>query len=92
MAKITVYPVKQSSLVLLHPGDGRLVSSGSQWENDGFTARMISDNLVTTDQSHAYTGEPPDVPSKAFQAKPQPTAAQPAPRGSRSPYTAHSKR
>lgn len=90
--KITVYPVKQSSLVLVHPADGPLKPEGSDWDNDGFTARMLSDNLVTQDESRRYIGDPPNVPSKSFQAKPQP-AGQPGPaRGSRSPYTPRSKR
>ena len=45
--KVKVYPTKASALNVTHPIDGRLVAAGSQWEDDGFTARMLSDGIVT---------------------------------------------
>jgi hypothetical protein len=54
MAKITVYPTKASALNIKHPIDGQLKAAGSQWENDGFTARMLSDKAVTTERTDAH--------------------------------------
>lgn len=62
MAKITVYPTKESALNIRHPSDGPLKLAGSQWEQDGFTARMLTDGAVTRDKDAAFksTKEPVD--------------------------------
>lgn len=54
MAKITVYPTKENALNIRHPIDGPLRATGSAWEQDGFTARMLSDGAVTQDEAKAW--------------------------------------
>jgi hypothetical protein len=62
MAKITVYPTKESALNIKHPSSGLLKLEGSQWEMDGFTARMLCDEAVTQVKERAFksTKEPVD--------------------------------
>ena len=45
--KVMVFAVKPSVIGLRHPIDGPLKPEGSLWELDGFTARMLTDGLVT---------------------------------------------
>jgi hypothetical protein len=59
MAKITVYATKQSAFNIVHPTDGALKSGGSSWENDGFTARMLSDGALTTIANAAVESDLP---------------------------------
>jgi hypothetical protein len=56
--KTKVYPTSASSLVIAHPIDGKLRAEGSDWEADGFTARMLTDGAVTDDASRAWGGPP----------------------------------
>lgn len=90
--KITVYPTKKTSLLLVHPVDGPLLATGSDWTNDGFTARMSVQNLITQNESARYVGPAPVKRSKANKAKTQSKPKQPVARRSPSPYTARSKR
>lgn len=65
MAKIKVYPTSKTSMVLNHPIDGKLKSAGSEWEQDGFTARMITDGACTVDKGKGWVDDtPPLDPSK----------------------------
>lgn len=64
MAKITVYPLAPNSLVIVHPSDGPLYPTGSSWDEDGFTCRMLVDGEITTDQSQSQAAQintPPTV-------------------------------
>lgn len=64
MTKIMVYPTAQNSLVIRHPIDGQLKAEGSKWEQDGFTARMLTDGAVTSSHNLAWeSAEPPADPS-----------------------------
>jgi hypothetical protein len=45
--KVKVYPLSVNALKIRHPTDGPLKVTGSEWENDGFTARMLTDGEVT---------------------------------------------
>ena len=59
---ITVYPTKASALKITHPsGNLKVGVGGSEWPLDGFTSRMLSDNILTRDQALGYTGssDPP---------------------------------
>ena len=71
MSKITVYPLSENALNIKHPSDGPLVDTGSAWNNDGFTARMITDGAITDDPSKGWT---PDVPIDAMAAPAHSTA------------------
>lgn len=53
---ITVYPTKCSALLIHHPSGGQATQAGAEWPNDGFTARMLTSHLVTTDARNGYTG------------------------------------
>ena len=70
-ATITVYPTKASALNVAHPSRGKLLSSGSQWPNDGFTYRMLFQRIATENQRLAYA---PEV--KVAQPDPAPVADQ----------------
>jgi hypothetical protein len=59
MAKIKVYPTSKTSMVLDHPIDGKLKCSGSEWEQDGFTARMITDGACTVDKGRGWVDDTP---------------------------------
>jgi len=59
MSKITVYPLSENALNIKHPSDGPLVDTGSAWNNDGFTARMITDGAITADKDKAFKSEKP---------------------------------
>lgn len=78
--QIKVYPTKKNALNLRHPTGGQLQAAGSLWVKDGFTNRMLSDGLVTTDPGKAWQ-PPADQPS----AQPGAPAAQPSPSPSTSP-------
>ena len=63
MANVTVYPTKASALRIAHPSHGPLrAGQGTVWINDGFTARMLSDGLVTEDVKKAYMGQAKPLP------------------------------
>jgi len=64
---ITVYPMKRSALLIHHPEGGQVVQAGSQWPNDGFTARMLSDRQVTANASEGYSGAPHPLEGKMKQ-------------------------
>lgn len=53
--KTKVYPTAQNSLVLVHPIDGPLKVTGSDWELDGFTCRMLADSAVTSDPAQGWS-------------------------------------
>lgn len=57
-AQVKVYATKQSALLITHPSAGLLQPGGSSWPMDGFTSRMLSDGLMTQDETKAYVGEP----------------------------------
>lgn len=51
---VTVYPTSKNALNIVHPHGGRLRESGSEWPNDGFTARMLTDKEATLDKTEGY--------------------------------------
>lgn len=63
MTKITVYPVKAGALNIKHPIDGPLQATGSDWEIDGFTARMLTDQAITKDKAKAMKAPPQAAPT-----------------------------
>jgi hypothetical protein len=60
MPKIKIYPRKASALNVRHPIDGALRPAGSLWEDDGFTARMLTDRAVTTEEAAAWQAPAPE--------------------------------
>lgn len=58
MPKIKVYPTQENSFILVHPRDGAISDAGSMWEDDAFTARMITDNAVSTDPARCHKFAP----------------------------------
>lgn len=54
MPKIQVFPTHENAHILSHPIDGKISDAGSWWEDDAFTARMITDNAVSTDKLRAH--------------------------------------
>lgn len=55
---IIVYPTSKNALNITHPdANVRLTLQGVSWPEDGFTARMLSDEEVTTDKDKAWKGE-----------------------------------
>lgn len=54
MPAIKVYPTHEAALDVTHPVSGALSDDGSLWEHDAFTARMISDNAITTDAASGH--------------------------------------
>jgi hypothetical protein len=60
MVKINVFPKSPNALVIKHPTDGPLRAEGSSWEYDGFTARLLVDGEITTDDPEIQP-PPPDV-------------------------------
>jgi hypothetical protein len=60
MKTVMVYPTTKNATNIRHPSNGvKLKEAGSEWPNDGFTARMISDQAATLDASQAYNEEAP---------------------------------
>lgn len=52
---VKVFPMSKNALNIIHPETGyKLSADGSTWPEDGFTARMLSDGEVTTDESKAW--------------------------------------
>jgi hypothetical protein len=77
MNDVIVYPTTKNATNIKHPTNGvKLKESGSEWPNDGFTARMITDNAATLDKSQGYTEEAP---------APAPAPADPAPESPATP-------
>ena len=54
MAKIKVYPTSKNATVIKHPIDGKLSPWGSDWTNDGYTMRCLTDGALTMDVSKAW--------------------------------------
>jgi len=54
MTKIKVYPTKASALNVRHLIDGKLARAGSEWTEDGFTARLLTDGAITRDPGAEY--------------------------------------
>lgn len=63
--KSKVYPTREASLVLRHPIDGPLSAAGSDWEVDGFTCRMLVDNMLTSDADQAWKAPAPVEPQQS---------------------------
>lgn len=84
MAKITVYPTKQSALLMTHPIDGKVRLAGSAWEQDGYTYRLITDGILTIDPDRAWRAPEPKAPAApaaapvAAEAEPEAKSAAPA--------------
>ena len=55
MTTIKVYPTKASALNAHHPTAGKPSLEGTDWPNDVFTCRRLTDGSFTTDPSKAYT-------------------------------------
>lgn len=85
MPAIKVYPTHEAALDVRHPISGALSDDGSLWENDAFTARMLSDNAVTADAAGGHKSTRAKVdhgkpPAHATGSRPDAeTVAQPAP-------------
>lgn len=60
MSLIKVYPTHPNALNISHPASGKLSEEGSMWLDDSFTARMLTDGAVTTEE-----------PAKVSAAKPR---------------------
>lgn len=74
---ITVYPTKASALKITHPGGLKLGIAGSAWPKDGFTSRMLTDGILTTDPAKAYKAPPDPLhasPGLASSANTKPAA------------------
>lgn len=56
--KLIVYPTTKESLVVKHPVSGPLNVGGSEWQFDGFTARMLTDRIITRDKGAGYSPAP----------------------------------
>lgn len=70
--KTKVYPTGASSMAIKHPIDGQLKIEGSEWEVDGFTARMLVDRAITSNAEEAW--KPAQSVSKSGLANsPRPT-------------------
>jgi hypothetical protein len=52
--KVIVYPTSRNALNIVHPHGGPLRETGSEWPNDGFTARMLTEKEATLDESEGY--------------------------------------
>lgn len=65
MTKIIVYPTKASALNVKHDTDGPLRATGSQWELDGYTSRLLVDGILTRDPAKAYAPPPAAAPVEA---------------------------
>jgi hypothetical protein len=63
--QVIVYPTSKNATNIKHPTDGPLRISGSEWTNDGFTARMLSDGAATLDSTAAYKQPAPGTPAPA---------------------------
>lgn len=67
--KTVVYPAHEHACAIMHPIDGHLAPEGAQWTDDGFTARMISDGLVTTHKAKLVKAEYPQHPRYPAQSQ-----------------------
>lgn len=56
MPKVQVFPTRENAKNITHPLDGVLRDTGSMWESDGFTGRMLADNVITLvrDAGHKF--------------------------------------
>jgi len=54
MATVKVYPTHPDALNIGHPINGKLRVSGSDWEMDGFTSRMLTDGIITKDETKGW--------------------------------------
>ena len=70
-----VYPTNAAALAVWHPSDPakrlKLRSEGVDWPGDGFTFRMIVQDIATEDPAKAFNPDapapvvlPPSTPSK----------------------------
>jgi hypothetical protein len=77
MNTVIVYPTTKNATNIMHPTNGvKLKEAGSEWPNDGFTARMISDQAATLDASQAYNEAPaPALPPADPSPEPPATPA-----------------
>jgi hypothetical protein len=58
MPKVMLWPTKANAMNVRHPSDGLPKIDGCLWENDGFTARMLTDGIFTLDRAKAWAGNP----------------------------------
>lgn len=84
MPAIKVYPTHEAALDVRHPVSGPLSDEGSLWEHDAFTARLLSDNAVTTDAKRGHKSERSKIdhskpPAHATGAQPDDAPAAAAP-------------
>lgn len=63
----TVYPTKKNALNIKHPVAGQLKIGANLWPDDGFTARMLVQDIVTLDADKAWTDTPAQI-AKPFVA------------------------
>ncbi|WP_024340986.1 hypothetical protein [Bradyrhizobium japonicum] len=79
MPAIKVYPTHEAALDVRHPVSGAISDDGSIWEHDAFTARMLSDNAITTDIARRHRskrqkvdhGKPPAHATGSSEPAPQ---------------------
>jgi hypothetical protein len=66
---IKVFPMVANAMLLKHPTAGALKAEGSDWPEDGYTFRMLSDEAVTEDSAKAWKA-PVHAPPEPGQAGP----------------------
>lgn len=66
-----LYPTHKNALNITHPTHGKLKADGGDWPEDSFTARMLSDKIVSTDEKDLFK------PDKEPAAKPTPSGGLP---------------
>lgn len=59
-----VYPTSENALNISHPTGGPLKREGSEWPEDGFTARMLTDEAATLDPAKGIGAPAPVAPPR----------------------------
>ena len=64
-----VYPTSAEALAVWHPSDPgkrlKLIPEGSDWPDDGFTFRMIAQDIATEDSARAFRPNAPAAQATA---------------------------
>jgi hypothetical protein len=78
---IKIFPMVANAMLLKHPTAGALKAEGSDWPEDGYTFRMMSDGAVTEDSAKAWKKEHDSEHAHdgAQHAPPEPGQAGPSP-------------
>lgn len=69
--KVIVFPTHKNAKNIVHPHGGPLKETGSEWPNDGFTARMLTDNEATLNKDKGFKSEPEPTAPAAEPASPR---------------------